>query len=258
MGAPFVRMSDDEMADLLVLVKDADSVELKVTVSDTAKVPVLEALDVDPLEAQIRQVFFFDTPDLDLDRHGVVVRARRVQGRGDDTVVKLRPVVPDQLPPKLRQRPEFVVEVDTMPGGYLCSASLKGVPPRASVRDTVAGRAPLRQLFTKEQRNYFADHVPEGIALDDLSVLGPIHVLKLKYTPAELARKLVGEMWLYPDGSRIIELSTKCSVTEVFQAAVESKVFQSSKGIDTSGQQHTKTRTAAEVFARELQEARSR
>jgi hypothetical protein len=43
-------------------------------------------------------VFFFDTPDLRLNKQGVVVRARRVQGRGDDTVVKLRPIVPGELP----------------------------------------------------------------------------------------------------------------------------------------------------------------
>ena len=63
----------------------------------------VDALGMDPLEAQIRQVFFFDTPDLALNKVGVVVRARRVQGRGDDTVVKLRPIVPDQLHPSRAQ-----------------------------------------------------------------------------------------------------------------------------------------------------------
>ena len=58
---------------------------------------------MDPLEAQIRQVFFFDTPDLALDKAGVVVRARRIQGKGDDSVVKLRPVVPAELPAELRE-----------------------------------------------------------------------------------------------------------------------------------------------------------
>ena len=42
-------------------------------------------------------MFLFDTPDLRLNKQGVVVRARRVQGRGDDTVVKLRPIVPGEL-----------------------------------------------------------------------------------------------------------------------------------------------------------------
>jgi inorganic triphosphatase YgiF len=36
---------------------------------------------MDPLDAQIGQVVFFDTPDLTLNTHGVVVRARRVQGK---------------------------------------------------------------------------------------------------------------------------------------------------------------------------------
>jgi hypothetical protein len=49
------------------------------------------ALGVDPLEGQIRQVFFFDTPELALNAAGVVVRARRRQGEEADTVVKLRP-----------------------------------------------------------------------------------------------------------------------------------------------------------------------
>jgi inorganic triphosphatase YgiF len=42
-------------------------------------------------------VFFFDTPDLRLNSQGVVVRVRRVLGRGDVTVVKLRPIVPGEL-----------------------------------------------------------------------------------------------------------------------------------------------------------------
>jgi hypothetical protein len=33
----------------------------------------------------------------------VVVRARHVQRRGDDSVIKLRPIVPDELPAGLRQ-----------------------------------------------------------------------------------------------------------------------------------------------------------
>jgi hypothetical protein len=251
----FRAMDDEQVAHLLELVRDADDVELKVTVSDSGRPSVLERLDVDPLDAQIRQVYFFDTPDLDLDKAGVVVRARRVQGKGDDTVVKLRPVVPDDLPPALRRLPEFVVEVDSMPGGSVCSASLKGVPAKATVRDAVAGRAPVRHIFTKEQRDFFAAHAPEGVSLDSLRVLGPIHVLKLKYTPPELARKIVGEMWLYPDGSRIIELSTKCSTTEPFQVAVETRAFLSGKGVDLSGAQSTKTRTALEFFAQELKQA---
>ena len=40
----------------------------------------MTALGLDPIAAQIRQVYFFETPDLALDRAGVVVRARRSAG----------------------------------------------------------------------------------------------------------------------------------------------------------------------------------
>jgi hypothetical protein len=52
-----------------------------------------------------------------LNQHGVVVRGRRVLGRDGDAVIKLRPVVPDELPALLRRDPAFGVEVDAMPGG---------------------------------------------------------------------------------------------------------------------------------------------
>ena len=75
-------------------------------------------------------VHFFDTPDLALEQAGVVVRARRTQGKPDDTVVKLRPVVPAELPARLRKLPEFVVEVDAMETGFVCSGSMKGLARR--------------------------------------------------------------------------------------------------------------------------------
>ena len=68
--------SNEELRSLLELIKDSDSVELKLTVPERDQRSTVVALGMDPLEAQIRQVFFFDTPDLALDKHGVVVRAR--------------------------------------------------------------------------------------------------------------------------------------------------------------------------------------
>ena len=113
-----------------------------------------------------------------------------------------------------------------------------------------AGRRPLRTLFTKDQRAFFTAHVSGGVALDELAVLGPIFVLKLRLTPDELPRRrLVAEMWLYPDGSHVLELSTRCKVGEGFQAAAELRAFLHGRGIDISGEQETKTRKALAYFA---------
>ena len=241
--------SDEQLAELLDLIKESDSVELKLTVPEFHQRTTVVALGMDPLDAQIRQVFFFDTPELALDAQGVVARARRIQGKGDDSVVKLRPVVPNELPADLRRSANFRVEVDALPGGFVCSGTLKRALGPTAVSSAVAGERPLRKLFSKEQRAFFAAHA-EGIELDDLTIFGPIFVLKLRFTPEELGRRLVAEMWLYPDGSRVLELSTRCATTEAFQAAAEVRAFLAGREVDLSGEQETKTRKALEYFAK--------
>ena len=248
-GATRPVLSDAELAELLRLLPGADSVELKLTVPEVAQRSSVTALGMDPIAAQIRQVYFFDTPDLALDKAGVVVRGRRVQGREDDSVVKLRPVVPTELPGKLRRSPGLVVEVDAMPGGWVCSGSFKGRHGPTDVQRVVAGNRPIRKLFSKPQRAYFAAHAPDGLELDDLTVLGPIFVLKLGFRPEGYDRKLVAEMWLYPDGSRILELSTRCTPTDMARVALETRLYLRERGVDISGEQQTKTRTALEYFA---------
>ena len=254
-ATPVRPLLDERLTEMLALMEGADSVELKLTVPESSQRSAVRALGMDPLEAQIRQVFFFDTPDLALDKAGVVARARRVQGKGADTVIKLRPVVPSELPAELRVSPNFGVEVDAMPGGFVCSGSLKAVGgDNAAVWEAVGGGRPLRKIFTKEQQALFEERAPEGVAFSDLAVLGPIPVLKLKMLK-HMGRKLVAELWFYPDGSRILELSTKCAPAEALQVAGEVKAYLSDVGIDLTGRQQTKTRTALNFFSKEAKAA---
>jgi hypothetical protein len=247
--------SDEELTQILALMKGSDTVELKVTVPEAEHRATIQAFDMDPLDAQIRQVYFFDTPDLALQAAGVAVRARRVQGKRADTVVKLRPVVPDQVPEELRRSPTFGIEVDVMPGGFVCSASLKGLSTNEEVRGAVRGAGPIRKLFSKEQRDLYRERAPEGLGLDDLGILGPLFVLKVRWVPDQLDRKMVAELWFYPDGTRILELSTKCLPGEAFQVAAEARVYLREHGVSASGSQQTKTKKALTYFAKELQVA---
>jgi hypothetical protein len=258
MAAPTGRrprpLSDADLSRMLELTKEADSVELKLTVVDSDIRSAVAGLGMDPLQAQIRQVFFLDTPDLRLDRHGVVVRARRIRRKGDDSVVKLRPVVPAELPAHLRLSPNVNVEVDAMPGGYVCSATLKGSPAPGAIQAAVAGTLPLRKLFSKEQRAFYAEHAPEGLILDDLTVMGPLTLLKLRFSPEGLDRRLVAELWFYPNATRILELSTKCAPAVAFQVAAETRAWLAARGIDLTGVQQTKTRAALTYFSRALEQ----
>jgi hypothetical protein len=248
-------LTAEQTAEVFQLIKRSDTVELKLTVPDTDHRSAVAALEMDVLQAQIRQVMFFDTPELTLNSSGLVLRARRVQGREGDSVVKLRPIDPADVPSAVRKSPNFGIEVDAMPGGFVCSGSMKARLDDLRVKETVAGARPISKVFTKEQRQFFEAHAPADVQLNDLARLGPINVLKLKFTPGEFGRRMVAELWFYPDGSRLLELSTKCLPAEAFQVAGEAKAFLVGRGIDLAGKQATKTRTALEYFAGNLAEA---
>ncbi len=246
-------LSAEQLSEVLGLAKRADSVELKLTVPDTDHASAVAALGMDVLESELRQIMFFDTPDLTLNRHGLVVRARRIQRKPGDSVVKLRPVVPDHISPKLRKSSNFGVEVDAMPGGFVCSGSMKAraLDP-SKLKAAFAGDRKSSKLFTKEQRAFYTDHAPGGVELDDLSMLGPINIMKLKFTPSDFSRRMVAELWFYPNGTRILELSTKCVPTEALDVAAEARSFLAEHGVDLAGQQQTKTKSALDFFARQL------
>jgi len=63
------------------------------------------------------------------------------------------------------------------------------------------------------------------------------------------------EMWLYPDGSRILELSTKCAPGEGLPVALAIREFLDEKGIVLDEHQQTKTKSALEFYSAELRAA---
>ena len=50
-------LSDEALIEMLSLIEGADSVELKLTVPESSQRSAIQALRLDPLDAQIRQVF---------------------------------------------------------------------------------------------------------------------------------------------------------------------------------------------------------
>src|SRR4030095_12181332 len=85
------KLSDSELVEMLSLMKGADSVELRLTIPESSQRSTLEALGMDPLGAQVRLVHFYDTPDLTLESHRVVVRARGGGERGDHSLLQAPP-----------------------------------------------------------------------------------------------------------------------------------------------------------------------
>jgi hypothetical protein len=60
------------------------------------------------------------------------------------------------------------------------------------------------------------------------------------------------EMWFYPDGSRILELSTRCRPADAFQVAAEARAYLAGRGVMIAGEQQTKTKAALEFYMAQL------
>jgi len=69
-----------------------------------------------------------------------------------------------------------------------------------------------------------------------------------------LVADVSGELWLYPNGTRILELTTKCKPAEAFQVIAEARAFLSGREVNLTGEQQTRTRTALDFFPKQLAE----
>ena len=131
-----------------------------------------------------------------------------------------------------------------MPCGYVCSAKPLKAKAGAHMREVALGGLSFGSSSRRSSETFFSAHAPDGLALNELSVLGPIFVLKQNFEPTELGRRMVAELWFYPDGSRILELSTKCTASNAFQVAAEARSFLSEKGVslERSGRRRRRRR----------------
>ncbi len=248
-GSVVRSLSPKDTKKLLHLVRNSKSIEIKVSVPMAEHQRTTLSMGLDPVEAQLRHVYFFDTADQALNRAGLIVRARRIQGGTADTVVKLRPVDPAGIDAELKRSAAFKVEVDAMPDGtFLCSASYKGDATGQDVLDVIDGTKTIRSLFSPEQRAFYEAHAPAGIDMNLLRIQGPILVLKARHRPPEFKRGITVELWLWQDGKHILEISTKCAPAEAFQTGVEFRTYLEKHGVDLGTKQETKTRTAMEKF----------
>ncbi|WIM93453.1 hypothetical protein ACTOB_005432 [Actinoplanes oblitus] len=227
------------------LAGEAERVELKVVSSERQ----CRSLGLERHAVQTRRVYFLDTPDLALDRRGLIVRVRDMGARPDDAVVKLRPMTSHTLPKWLRRKNYLEVEIDAMPGRRVCSGSLKARLGRGVVARTVAAGRPLTKLLPQPHRRLLAACGPAGLSLGDLVVFGPVEVHKYKFQPAGFDRRLAAERWTYPDGSTILELSTRCPVGKAPEVAAHLTEVLAAHGVTPSEQQLTKSDRTLSYFA---------
>ncbi|MEP7270209.1 MAG: hypothetical protein ABI882_01835, partial [Acidobacteriota bacterium] len=232
------------MADSKVNVKVApvatqgiEAVEIKVTMRPDQELQALRALKLDEDSAEIRIIFFYDTPKLTLFKAGIVLRARLVKGDADDTTVKIRPVIPQAVGEGWKRVAGFKVEADRTGERVVCSASLTQMRKRSEIDAAAEGRRSIEKLFSKDQMRLVAESSAKPIDFAALQVMGPIRVLCWTTVHKGFKHKLTSEEWRLPDGEDLLEVSIKVKPADAAKAQEEFENHLRGLGLDPHGAQ---------------------
>jgi hypothetical protein len=233
-----------------------DAVEVKVTIRPDQELRAGRALELNEDTADVRVIYFYDTPTLDLFDAGVALRARLVKGDDDDSTVKFRPVDAAKISNEWKQLKGFKLEADCVGKRVVCSASLTVIQKRDEIDEVAKTRRPIVKLYSNEQERFLREFYGKSVDFAKLCVMGPIRVLRWKLEHKSFPHELTVEEWRLPDGDELVEASIKTSPDAAPEAWKEFEKHLKSFGLDTKGAQETKTRTALRYFAKAHQKAK--
>jgi hypothetical protein len=228
------------------------AVEIKVTIRAEQEMKAIRLFGLDRANAESREIYFFDTPQLDCFRKHAVLRARMVKNGPDDSTVKIRPVDPERIAPRWKALEGFKLEADVAGTKVVRSASLTLPQKRGEIKEAAAGERALKKLFSPDQERFLEGHALSRVPFDSLRVLGPVAVLRWKFGQVALPGELTAEEWHLPDGTDLLEFSIKVDHEDAVRSRNEFVAFLARVGLDHTGVQEAKTRIALEFFARRL------
>ena len=230
----------------------AAAIEIKITIPQHQVKAALKrfALKVDP-DAK-RYIYFFDTPQLELMRAGVIIRARRVVGDTHDSTVKFRPVVPADVKSKWTRYSDFKIEADASEKGLVKSASFSMPVEKGLIKRVAAGKGALKALFTPQQQAFLKDMTGREIDFSTIAVLGPITAHRWRVNSPACPWPITAELWRREDGAQMMEASIKSPAIQAAAAVGGFMAFLAEAGAEKDNEQQTKTRWALEYYAGKL------
>jgi len=227
-------------------------VEIKVTIKPEEELEALRTLELDEETAEVRIVYFYDTPKLDLFTGGVALRSRLVKGDTDDSTVKVRPIDPDRVSEDWRKTPGFKVEADATGPKIIRSGSLTVFQKSSDIEEVATSKRQIYKIFDRDQIRFLAEFYNKAVDFEKLKVLGPIRVLHWKTKHEKFRHALTVEEWRLPDGHDLVEVSIRVEPKESMEEKKQFEAHLSKIGLDPKGAQQTKTLTALKYFTAQL------
>jgi hypothetical protein len=239
------------------LVSGANAIEIKATIPESQVDSTLARFGLTIANDQERYIYFYDTADLDLNKAGIITRARRVVGDDHDSTVKFRPVIPDQVAAKWRTFPMFKIEADASEKGVVKSASFSMPVQKGVIKRIAAGDKKIAELFTQDQQAFLLGMANRNIDFSKLQVFGPLRAHRWKFEDPGCPWPITAELWVREDGARLMEASIKTPAVQAAAAIAGFMAFLAEFGAERDIEEQAKTRWALEYYANKLRKGRT-
>jgi len=239
-----------------------DSVEIKRVLQPEVGLVLAERFKSQLHHQRHWEIYFYDTPQMELYNRGVILRSRAVTlqvrkgalwlprggDRASDVTVKLRPIKPSVLDPYWRSCHGFKVELDWGHNNRVVSASYTTAQCRKNIRQVNRSEAPVMSLFSINQLNYLSQYTVALPALDTVRSFGPIYARCWKTKDPAFPYRITVEQWCRPDGKILLEVSIKAPPTEMLTAWENFNDYLDLFCPDAMRGQETKTQFALQYF----------
>ena len=196
---------------------------------------IIQGLALQPDAEVPTEVWYFDTPELEFARSGLVFRLRQGD-RQPELTLKLANQDCMDIKPAWIPRDEGKCEYDNHGAVFSGAVSLTHALDAESARALTAGRLPLENALSPAQIAYLRDVVAAWPLVSGIRPLGPAHIRQYRAKKADFDVNV----WTLPAGETDIELSEKTSFKKVMDRRAELLAMLSKSGIalcnDQAGQ----------------------
>jgi len=234
------------------LLAGAEAIEIKATVPQKQVRGALKRYNLTERNDDERYIYFFDTPQLDLLKAGVVARARRIVGDEHDSTIKFRPVDPAKIGKKWRKYKDFKIEADASEKGVVKSASFSMPVAKGLIKKVVAGDKGIAALFTEEQEAFLKEMSAKIPDLSKLAVLGPLRAQRWDFEDPACPWPITAELWRRGDGATLMEVSVKAPAVQGAAVMAGFLAFLAEVGAERDNDQQAKTHWAVDHYAARL------
>lgn len=215
--------------------------EVKTLIEINSLPRLINALNLTSENALNRNIYFFDTNDLQLFKRGGIIRLRIADDMSFETTVKIRPLYEEQvIDDEIISKKGFKCEVDASFSNATssCSYSKENTPLKK--------QTPLKEQLSKKQKKFLEDQLDQKIKFDQLVKLGPIKSTCYKKILIQ-KREYSIELWNIANES-LVEVSTKGDEREIEEMRQDLKLLLERLNIQADNAGTQKTTRALQIL----------